>query len=196
MAQAPTSLDPSAFRGAHVGPPLPAGTLIAFLVAVLAIILVAGLSYGALESSLESAQRVTHTLQIVEQLQEILSTLQDAETGQRGFLLTSNETYLAPYNNASAAIDGELANARKLLANNPAQLARLAILQRVVSDKMSELAQTVAMKRAGDATGALAAVRTNRGRDAMERARSTIAEMRQTEGTALATRQAEWLSAS
>jgi signal transduction histidine kinase/DNA-binding response OmpR family regulator/CHASE3 domain sensor protein len=196
MAQAPTSPDPSAFRGAHVGPPLPAGTLIAFLVAVLAIILVAGLSYGALESSLESAQRVTRTLQIVEQLQGILSTLQDAETGQRGFLLTSNETYLAPYNNASAAIDGELANARKLLANNPAQLARLAILERVVSDKMSELAQTVAMKRAGDAAGALAAVRTNRGRDAMERARSTIAEMRQTESAALATRQAEWLSAS
>src|SRR5579863_8780432 len=193
MAQAPTFPNPSAFRGAHIGPPLPVGTLIAFLVAVLAIIVVAGLSYGALESSLASAQRVTRTLQIVEQLQAILSTLQDAETGQRGFLLTSNETYLTPYNNATAAIDGELANARKLLVNNPEQLARLAILQRVTADKMTELAQTVAMKRAGDTNGALGVVRTNRGRETMERARSTIAEMRQTERAALASRQAEWL---
>ncbi len=196
MAQASNSRISGAFRGANVGPPLPTGTLIAFVIAVLAIVLVAALSYGALESSLESSQRVTHTLQTVEQLQALLSTLQDAETGQRGFLLTGNETYLVPYTNASAALSNEFSNARALLAGSSEQLAHLAVLQRLASDKMDELGKTIAMRRGGDAAGALAMVRTNRGKEAMERARAVIAEMRQDEHGALAVRQAEWLRAS
>jgi CheY-like chemotaxis protein/signal transduction histidine kinase/CHASE3 domain sensor protein len=163
---------------------------------VLAIILVAALSYGALESSLESSRRVTHTLQVVEQLQALLSTLQDAETGQRGYLLTGNETYLGPYTNAKDALPNELGNARALLAGNSAQLANLDIFERVAADKMQELAQTISTRRGGDAAGALALVRTNRGREAMERARATIAEMQQIERHSLALRQAEWLNAS
>jgi CHASE3 domain sensor protein len=197
MAQASSpSRDPGASRGAHVGPPLPTGTLIAFIIAVLAIVLVAVLSYGALESSLDSSRRVTHTLQTVEQLQALLSTLQDAETGQRGFLLSGNETYLVPYTNASAALDNEFINARRLLVGNSEQLARLDILQRLAADKMSELAQTISMRRGGDSAGALALVRTNRGKEAMERARATIAEMQQNERGALTIRQAEWLNTS
>jgi CHASE3 domain sensor protein len=149
---------------------LPTGTLIAFIIAVLAIILVAALSYGALESSLESSRRVAHTLQVVEQFQALLSTLQDAETGQRGYLLTGNETYLGPYTNARDALANEFANARRLLAGNSEQLAHLDILQRVSADKMAELEQTISMRRGGDAAGALALVRTNRGREAMEHA--------------------------
>jgi CheY-like chemotaxis protein/CHASE3 domain sensor protein len=170
--------------------------LIAFIIAVLAIVLVAVLSYGALESSLDSSRRVTHTLQTVEQLQALLSTLQDAETGQRGFLLSGNETYLVPYTNASAALDNEFINARRLLVGNSEQLARLDILQRLAADKMSELAQTISMRRGGDSAGALALVRTNRGKEAMERARATIAEMQQNERGALTIRQAEWLNTS
>ena len=196
MAEKSNSPNRGAFRGARVGPPLPIGTLIAFIIAVLAIILVAGLSYGALESSLESSRRVAHTLQVVEQFQALLSTLQDAETGQRGYLLTGNETYLGPYTNARDALANEFANARRLLAGNSEQLAHLDILQRVSADKMAELEQTISMRRGGDAAGALALVRTNRGREAMEHARATIAEMQQTERRALGLRQTEWLNAS
>ena len=60
MAQSSNAPDPGLSRGAHFGPPLPTGTLIAFLVAVLAIVLVACLSYGALEGSAGSEPLPLH----------------------------------------------------------------------------------------------------------------------------------------
>jgi CHASE3 domain sensor protein len=196
MAQSSNAPDSGFFRGAHLGPPLPTGTLVAFLVAVLAIVLVASLSYGALEGSAGSARRVTHTLEVTEQLQALLSTLQDAETGQRGFLLTGHEDYLVPYTNAKAALAGEFKSAHRLIDGTPEQQRRLETLERVAAEKMEELEATVALRRTGDAAGALAIVRTNRGKEAMERARATIAEMQRDERTALAARQAEWLKAA
>src|ERR1700722_20736923 len=115
MAQSSNAPDSGSFRGANFGPPLPTGTLVAFLVAVLAIVLVACLCYVALEGSAGSARRVTHTLEVTEQLQALLSTLQDAETGQRGFLLTGHEDYLVPFTNAKAALAGEFKRAHRLI---------------------------------------------------------------------------------
>jgi CheY-like chemotaxis protein/signal transduction histidine kinase len=196
MAQSSNALELPLIRGTHRGPPLPTGTLAAFLIAVLAIVLVACLSYGALQASSDSGRRVAHTLQVMEQLQGLLSTLQDAETGQRGFLLTGNESYLQPYTNAQAVLDGEFKNAHELLTGNAEQERRLGTLERVAAEKMAELGQTVALRRAGDPTGALSIVRSNRGKETMERARATIAEMQRDERSTLAARQAQWLSAA
>jgi signal transduction histidine kinase/CHASE3 domain sensor protein len=196
MPQSSDARDPGIFRGARLGP-LPIGTLVAFIVAVLAIVLVACLSYRAVESAADSARRVTHSLEVMEQLQTLLSTLQDAETGQRGFLLTGHEDYLIPYTNAKAALGGEFQSAHRLMVGSTEQQQRrLGALERVAAEKMEELGETVALRRSGDAAGALAMVRTNRGKEAMERARATIAEMQRDERGALAARQAEWLNAA
>jgi signal transduction histidine kinase/CheY-like chemotaxis protein/CHASE3 domain sensor protein len=196
MAQSTSASAAREHRGTRLGPPLPTGTLVAFIVAVLAIILVAALSYGALEGSSGSARRVTHTLEVMEQLQALLSTLQDAETGQRGFVLTGDEDYLEPYTNANAALPGEFKNAHVLIMGNAEQQRRLDALEHVADEKMAELGQTVAQRRAGDFAGALKVIRTNRGKETMERIRATIAEMQRDERGVLATRQAEWLGAA
>jgi CHASE3 domain sensor protein len=197
MPESSDARDLSLFRGARLIALLPFGTLVAFIVAVLAIVLVACLSYRAVESAAGSARRVTHSLEVMEQLQALLSTLQDAETGQRGFLLTGHEDYLVPYTNAKAALGGEFQTARRLMVGSAdQQLRRLDTLERVAAEKMQELDETVALRRSGDAAGALAIVRSNRGKEAMERARTTIAEMQRDERGALAARQAEWLTAA
>jgi CheY-like chemotaxis protein/CHASE3 domain sensor protein len=196
MADSSGAPNPGLLRGARVGPPLPTGTLVAFMAAVVAIVLVAGLSYGALHGSLDSARRVTHTLEVSEQLQALLSTLQDAETGQRGFVLTGDENYLEPYTNAKAALPGEFRNARSLIGGNAVQERLLETLEHAAADKMQELDDTVALRRQGDNSSALKLVRTNRGKDAMERIRATIAEMQRDARGALVTRQDEWLRAA
>ena len=104
------------------------------------------LSYRALEGSADSARRVTHTLEVVEQLQALLSTLQDAETGQRGFLLTGHEDYLVPYTTAKAALAGEFTIAHGLIDGTPQQKRRLDALERVAAEKMEELGETVALR--------------------------------------------------
>jgi CheY-like chemotaxis protein/CHASE3 domain sensor protein len=167
-----------------------------FLIAIAAVVVVALLSYGALQGSLGNAQRVTGTLELVEQLQALLSTMKDAETGQRGFLLTADENYLAPYTNAVSTIAGEIQTTRALLAGNAAQERRLQTLEQLCNDKMAELARTIELSRQASPAAALAEVRTNRGKDLMERIRALSAEMSGEERRTLASRQAEWLSAA
>src|ERR1700712_3582622 len=92
------------YRGPHAGPPLPPKTFAGFALAFLAIILIGLFSYRSLENRASSSERVTHTLAVREQIATLLATLRDAETGQRGYLLTGVESYLDPYTKAQGAL--------------------------------------------------------------------------------------------
>ena len=124
-------------------------TLLAFLVAFFAVIISAALSYSSLQSTGASSRSLTHTIEVMAQMQTVLSTLKDAETGQRGYLLTGRETYLEPFSAARAALADELAALRALAADAPAQSRRLERLAMLASDKMEELGETIALRRAG-----------------------------------------------
>src|SRR4051794_4358565 len=88
--------------GPRAGPPLPPGPLLGFVVAVCAVAFMALLTYQSLQTRSVAARRVTHTLEVMEQLQSVLSLVKDAETGQRGFLLTGERQYLEPNTTAKA----------------------------------------------------------------------------------------------
>jgi len=182
-------------RASRFGPLLPARTLIGFLIAVAATVVVARFSYNALKDTVGGAQRVTNTREVLEHLQTLLSIVKDAETGQRGFMLTGNESYVRPYTNAKSTLADEIATAHALVADDLRQQRRLQALEQLCADKMTELAQTIALRRQGDAAGALAIVRTNRGNELMERIRTVTAEMAGEERRILAAHQAEWLGA-
>jgi CHASE3 domain sensor protein len=85
---------------AHSGPPLPPFGFGGFLAAVAAVILMAAVSYQAQVTSNAAAEAVTRGIDLVVQIQNLLSTAKDAETGQRGFLLTGDEA--AARNRSSA----------------------------------------------------------------------------------------------
>ena len=125
------------------GPPLPAKTLFGFVLAVTAVAVIALLSYQSLQSTAASSKSLTQTVEVLAQLNNLLSTLKDAETGQRGYLLTGNENYLEPYLTAKAALPGEFATLRGLMANRPQQKSRIDALESVAKQKMEELGQTV-----------------------------------------------------
>jgi CHASE3 domain sensor protein len=130
--------------GPRSGAPLPPGPLLGFVVAVAAVIFISLLTYHALRMRSIAAQRVTHTLAVVEELQTILSLGKDAETGQRGFLLTGEETYLQPNANAKAALPAELKKTRELVTGDAEQEQRLASLGQSVNEKLAELDTTIA----------------------------------------------------
>ena len=133
---------------------------------------------------------VEHTREVVAGLERAASTLKDAETGQRGYLLTGKDEYLKPYVNASNGLDKDLDRLFSLTADNPEQQARLAELRRIAGEKIAELGRTVALMRKGDREAALAEVQTDRGQRLMDRARALLAEMRAEEGRLLASRSA------
>jgi len=182
-------------KGAFSGPPLPLGPLIGFGVAILAVVLIALFTYEASVSRGLAANAVSHTMKVREQLQSLVSTLKDAETSQRGYLLTATESYLSPYNQARAALPGEIARLRALLADNPDQLQRLSQIEGITNDKLQELAETIDLRRKGDAAAALAVVQSDRGKMSMDRVRTLAREMEGEERDLLAARQSDWRDA-
>jgi CHASE3 domain sensor protein len=78
----------------------------------------------------ESRQLVMHTHAVQAALMDVRSTLQDAETGQRGFLLTGQENYLEPFNSAAAKLEDVISHVRLLTTDNQSQQKRLELMER------------------------------------------------------------------
>jgi CheY-like chemotaxis protein/signal transduction histidine kinase/CHASE3 domain sensor protein len=171
--------------------PLPPKTLIGFLLAVVAVAIIALLSYQSLQATTATAANLTQTIEVLGRLESLLSTLIDAETGQRGFLLTGEESYLAPYTDAKDALPDEIKSMRALLVNRPEQRRRLDALESLANLKMTELESTVAARRAGKPEAALAIVRSDRGKIYMDRIRAAVGEMDSAERQLIAQRAQE-----
>ncbi|MGY8564484.1 response regulator [Paracidovorax citrulli] len=128
-------------------------------------------------------------------LGDVLSAVQDAETGQRGYLLTGDESYLEPYRTALGLASTRLDTVEKALADDPAQGDRLKLLARRVQDKLDELHETIELRRAQGLEPALAVVTSNRGKAAMDDIRARLAAMGAIELDKRARRLAEMESA-
>ena len=179
-------------RSRRLGAALPGKTLAGFIAAVLAVVVIAVLSFNAVEERSANARRVTKTLDVVGRLELVLSILKDAETGQRGYLLTSDEAYLGPYLDAEQALPPALGELRGLLSEDTDQVRRLAGVARLAGEKLAELKATIELRRSGRTSEALDVVRSNRGRLAMDVIRRSIAEMVASEKAALAARNTAW----
>ncbi len=108
------------------------------------------------------------------QVRNVLLNLLNAETGQRGYLLTGDETYLRPYLTGSGAVRDSLRLAAQSGYGDAAFLANLQALRQVVESKMAEIDHTVQLRQAGKDGQALAVVRTGYGLVQMREARKMI----------------------
>jgi len=192
MSEATSGVEAEFRGGPRAGAPLPPAPLLGFVVAVAAVAFIALLTYRALQSRSIAAARVTHTLQVMDQLETILSLAKDAETGQRGYLLTGEDGYLEPFGNAKSQLPDEFRKGYDLVEADPVQLQRLHSLDQAVKDKLTELDRTIAQRQKGEAAAALAIVRSDRGRALMDRIRQLVTTMAAAERAALTERQADW----
>ncbi|WP_052214377.1 CHASE3 domain-containing protein [Belnapia sp. F-4-1] len=119
---------------------------------------------------LAEARRSTEiTVVVLDATRAVVADLLDAETGQRGFLLIGEDSYLGPYRQAVDRIWADFASLDAMVML-PAQQARLETLRPLIEAKLAELAETVALRR-NAAEAALAVVRTDRGRQLMDHIR-------------------------
>ncbi|WP_374944284.1 CHASE3 domain-containing protein [Sphingomonas sp.] len=156
---------------------------ILILTALLAALLL-GLNYDA---RLRAAQASVETRAA---LTVLLSTVQDAETGQRGYLMTGEDRYLAPYEQAVDVLPRRLEQVRVRVAGDAEQERLLADVRGRVSTKMRELETTVVLRRAGDARSALARVRSGDGLQEMIAIRRGIDDLQARAALVAAQRQA------
>src|SRR5271166_1797813 len=146
----------------------------AFAVALIAVVLAALL---AIEQS-DVSTSAREAMQIENSLSEVGAIVTNAETGQRGYLLTGQASYLEPYETARQRINPLMDALAAATASNPARKAYLANLRGLVDRKLDELQETIELKKAGRADEALAIVSNNKGRDLMSEIRNTLVEMR------------------
>jgi CheY-like chemotaxis protein/signal transduction histidine kinase/CHASE3 domain sensor protein len=156
--------------------------------AIVMVLLIAFFGYRSLDNEAEGLALTTHTVEVMRRIDSLLSSLKDAETGQRGYLLTERESYLEPYNTARADVPGQYQQLRQLTANNPRQQQLLDQLQRFTDQKLSEMQETIVLKRAGNAQGALAVVLTDRGKILMDHIREVTDQFLEQDRVTLASR--------
>jgi PAS domain S-box-containing protein len=126
-------------------------------------------------------KEVANRASAIDRLDRVLSTLKDAETGQRGYLLTQNESYLAPLESAQGRIGEDFAWLRRSLSDRDQTRLDFAALLSLASQKLNELGRTVDLARSGHLDQALEIVRTNKGKDLMDQIRARVADIRDQE---------------
>jgi signal transduction histidine kinase/CheY-like chemotaxis protein/CHASE3 domain sensor protein len=128
-------------------------------------------------------------------LEDILSTVKDAETGQRGYLLTGKDSYLDPYNTAVQEIGPRFDALRRLIIDNAGQQDRLGVLKQRIDAKLAELKQTIDLRQNQGQAAALAVVQTDRGKQDMDAIRDQVSAMERDEIDLRAQRLAEMADA-
>jgi CHASE3 domain sensor protein len=145
------------------------------------MILVGWLQWQSVNEYRDARESTTHTRIVLLDLELFLTCMNDAETGQRGYLLTHKESYLEPYDHALLRWRDQFQTLRQLTADNPVQQKNLDRLEPLVNGKLVELAQTVALERNSDHAGALKIVMNDFGKNTMDQIRAILGDMRNIE---------------
>lgn len=148
-------------------------------------------SYLSTTRLIETADLVAHTNQVRFVLSEMLSLLKDAETGQRGYIVTGEESYLEPYTNGTERVQGKVQELRRLTADNPNQQRRLDALEPLITQKLAELKEAIDLRKNKGFDAARLVVVQNTGKAVMDNIRKVSDAMDQEESELLKVRDTE-----
>jgi signal transduction histidine kinase len=153
------------------------GALHLAIAGVVLLSLLLGLSFAALRS-FEQARRISdHAAEVERQLAQSLQLLSDAETAQRGYLLTGESSYLEPYTHAREQLSGTVGRLSALVTESQTQRERLAEMETLTRDKLDEMGRTIDLRKKHANERALAIVRSGEGRRTMDAYRRLEATM-------------------
>jgi CHASE3 domain sensor protein len=148
-----------------------------FLLLTGVVVANAGASFWNI-STLATTNRLTvHTHEVLTQIEETLSLLKDAETGQRGYLITGEPRYLQPFEDAAAGIHQRFKRLRELTADNASQQARTERLESLIAERFEELDLTIALRKEKGFDAARSVVLEDHGKTGMDDLRRLMAEM-------------------
>lgn len=157
------------------------------IVAVAAV----GMSFRAFDQIEKAAEEREHTALVIERANDLMADMIDAETGQRGFLLTGDEAFLAPYLAARDSIRDQLYLLRQLTFKS-APRKRLDAVAPMVETKLAYMSDNIELRRANKLDEALANVRSGNGMLLMDSIRAEMEGFKQIEERALALREAKF----
>jgi methyl-accepting chemotaxis protein len=151
--------------------------VVGFTVAGVIAAVIAGVGYVTIDGLLENEKKVAYTHEVRRDLAGLLRRLGDAESGQRGFVITGDESFLEPYSSALPEIERLYGRLRELLADNPLQSRRLEAMRPHVDAKLAWMRRPIDVRRSGGFEPAQALTLSGEGKRLMEEIRRLHAEL-------------------
>jgi PAS domain S-box-containing protein len=158
--------------------PAPRRLAIGYAVAIAALIINAAFTFWNLSTVQATWDTLASGREFVRGIDSTLSDLRDAEAGQRGYLLTGDESYLVPYTRSHADILASIDRLRTLAGGNVGRQLHLDAVAEASAAKLAELERSLAVRRLHGLEAAVTIVKTDRGKDAMDRVRYEMVAMR------------------
>lgn len=152
--------------------------LVGFGLSLLLLIVSSVASYVSINNLVESSAMVDHTNKVIIQLENVISSLKDAETGQRGYLLTGRSDFLKPYLGAQDSALKALGIVRDLTMDNPAQTQKADELNGILTRRIDVLRVAIERKRS---TGLIDTALLDTGKIYMDKVRGIVNAMENTE---------------
>ena len=143
------------------------------------------ISYQSTNDLIETSVNENHTYQVLSQLEDLNLQLTNAETGQRGYVITGKQSYLEPYNAAINVLDQKVNELQRLTEDNPNQQRRLDILQPLIANKLAELKETIDLRQNQSFEASQKVVLTDQGKQLMGEIRKVILAMENEENVLL-----------
>lgn len=148
-----------------------------YVVALALMVGIGVVSFVNTQTLVTNSGWVEHTHEVLDETDAILSSLKDAETGQRGYVITGVDSYLEPYTQGQVSVLEHLETARSLTSDNATQQDRLAQLEPLIAAKFEEMQQTIDVRDSAGFDSAAAIVRSDQGKEVMDKIRALLDEI-------------------
>ncbi len=156
-----------------------------FSVAVVIFLIVGAVSYQSTIQLVAASDLRRQTYVVLSELDEVMSLMQDIQIGQRGYALTGEESYLAPYQAALGTIDARVQELRSLTEDNPRHQRRFDALELLIKDRLAFAKETVDAIRTKGPEAGVQIIRTGKGNDMMIEIRKVVGEIESEENELL-----------
>ncbi|MEH1946629.1 MAG: response regulator [Nostoc sp.] len=143
------------------------------------------ISYQSTNELIETSRKESHTYQVLSQLEDLNLQLTNAETGQRGYIITGEQRYLEPYNAAIQVLNQKVREIQRLTVDNPNQQNRLDILQPLLTERMAVMKEVIELRQSQGLEASQKAVLTDQGKQLMDNIQKVIQAMKNEENALL-----------
>jgi signal transduction histidine kinase/ActR/RegA family two-component response regulator len=153
------------------------GSIVIFSVVIFIVISLGFYSQISVHHLEDMTNKRAAARQVIIEVETLISKMKDAETGQRGFLLTGRQAYLGPYRTSLLSVPFQINRLKTSLANDPDQLERLKKVDGYIQDKFRELDETIKLRREVGFNAAMKVMETDHGANSMSSIRELVNEM-------------------
>ncbi|MFN6486858.1 MULTISPECIES: response regulator [unclassified Nostoc] len=141
------------------------------------LVLIGVISYQNTRILIDNNNQLQKTQEKINKLEELLSDMKDAETGERGYILTGQESYLEPYQAVIGNINTKIVELKNLIVDQPSQLKQFITVEALIGAKFAILKQTIYLRQNQGFEAALQVIQTNQGKNLMDDIRKVINEI-------------------